>query len=195
LSTRLYCPSPAGPPRAGPPPRALTSSLPPSCPCSPWRPARPASPWRCGWPRCWGPRLAGSPAHSAGTQGPASRRSHPPPWVRRCPWLCCCPLLLPPPGQTLAEERDTICSSSVMLLRSVIVIFSKASSESAEPNPCSGTAVVLPAGVQRPTQRLFLLRHVASLGKGTGRGRKRYSALGQLPRRPRPKGLLIPSGA
>uniref|UniRef100_A0A674GAZ2 Uncharacterized protein n=1 Tax=Taeniopygia guttata TaxID=59729 RepID=A0A674GAZ2_TAEGU len=42
-------------------------------------PARPASPWRCGWPRCWGPRRAGSPGRSAGTRGPASRRSRPPP--------------------------------------------------------------------------------------------------------------------
>uniref|UniRef100_A0A8B9J009 Uncharacterized protein n=1 Tax=Amazona collaria TaxID=241587 RepID=A0A8B9J009_9PSIT len=133
------------PPPAQGTPRPLTSSRPPSCPCSPWRPARPASPWRCGWPRCWGPRPAGSPARSAGTRGPASRRSHPPPRVRRCPWLCCCPLLLPLPGQTLSKERHggAICSSSVMLLRSVIVIFSKASSESAQPNPAQEAAMVL----------------------------------------------------
>uniref|UniRef100_A0A8C9MWA3 Uncharacterized protein n=1 Tax=Serinus canaria TaxID=9135 RepID=A0A8C9MWA3_SERCA len=40
---------------------------------------RPGSPWRCGWPRCWDPRPAGSPGRSAGTRGPASRRSRPPP--------------------------------------------------------------------------------------------------------------------
>uniref|UniRef100_A0A8C6IZF7 Uncharacterized protein n=1 Tax=Melopsittacus undulatus TaxID=13146 RepID=A0A8C6IZF7_MELUD len=123
--------------RDNPPPPGLTSSRPPSCPCSPWRPARPASPWRCGWPRCWGPRRAGSPARSAGTRGPASRHSHPPP---RCPWLCCCPLLLPPPGQTLFErESGAICSSSVMLLRSGSPA-RKASSESAQPNSCSGSS-------------------------------------------------------
>uniref|UniRef100_A0A8B9M855 Uncharacterized protein n=1 Tax=Accipiter nisus TaxID=211598 RepID=A0A8B9M855_9AVES len=87
----------------------LISSPPPFCPCSPWRPARPGSPWHCGWPRCWGPHLAGSPTRSAKTRGPASHRNH-----------------LPP----------AICSSSVMLLRSVIVIFSRASSESASlPSP------------------------------------------------------------
>uniref|UniRef100_A0A8C3PHB3 Uncharacterized protein n=1 Tax=Calidris pygmaea TaxID=425635 RepID=A0A8C3PHB3_9CHAR len=105
-------------------PGPLISSPPPFCPCSPWRPARPASPWRCGWPRCWGPPPAGSPARSAGTRGPASRRSRLPPEGRGrgvggrgcgCPWRCCCPPLPPPPGQTLSGE-------------SVIVIFSRASS-------------------------------------------------------------------
>uniref|UniRef100_A0A8D0FPL2 Uncharacterized protein n=1 Tax=Strix occidentalis caurina TaxID=311401 RepID=A0A8D0FPL2_STROC len=116
---------PLTPGPAAPPPRALISSRPPSCPCSPWRPARPASPWRCGWPRCWGPRPAGSPARSAGTRGPASRRSRLPPAGReeeeagrgwgspsssrreRGP-------LPAGPNPTLAA----ICSSSVMLLRS-----------------------------------------------------------------------------
>uniref|UniRef100_A0A669QI80 Uncharacterized protein n=1 Tax=Phasianus colchicus TaxID=9054 RepID=A0A669QI80_PHACC len=125
-----------------PPP--LTSCPPPSCPCPPWRPAKPASPWRCGWPHCWGRRPAGSPAHSAGTRGPASHRSHPPPAGRQCPWLCCCPPQLPPPVRTLQESpKLAICSSSVMLLRSgsparpnscwVMVIFSRASSSPSPP--------------------------------------------------------------
>uniref|UniRef100_A0A8C4XRB0 Uncharacterized protein n=1 Tax=Falco tinnunculus TaxID=100819 RepID=A0A8C4XRB0_FALTI len=90
-----------------PRPRALNFSPPPFCPCCPWRPERPGSPWHCGWPRCWGPRPAGSPAHSARTRGPASHHNRLPPRVRRYPWLCCCPPLLPPPGQTLSEGRDS----------------------------------------------------------------------------------------
>uniref|UniRef100_A0A8B9BVQ6 Uncharacterized protein n=1 Tax=Anser brachyrhynchus TaxID=132585 RepID=A0A8B9BVQ6_9AVES len=123
---------------------AVTSGPPPSSPCRPWRPARPASPWRCGWPRCWGPRPAGSPGRSAGTRGPASRRSRPPPAGG---------------GRAARGGRHprAICSSSVMLLRSgsparpnsccVIVIFSRASSESAGTRCASRDSV---PGVTQP---------------------------------------------
>uniref|UniRef100_A0A493T7R1 Uncharacterized protein n=1 Tax=Anas platyrhynchos platyrhynchos TaxID=8840 RepID=A0A493T7R1_ANAPP len=121
----------------------VTSGPPPSSPCRPWRPARPASPWRCGSPRCWGPRPGGSPGRSAGTRGPASRRSRPPP-AGRCPWPRRRPPPPPRPARTLRDE-GAICSSSVMLLRSgsparpnscwVMVIFSRASSESAHTKP------------------------------------------------------------
>uniref|UniRef100_A0A8C3GF62 Uncharacterized protein n=1 Tax=Cairina moschata TaxID=8855 RepID=A0A8C3GF62_CAIMO len=118
----------------------VTSGPPPSSPCRPWRPARPASPWRCGSPRCWGPRPAGSPGRSAGTRGPASRRSRPPPAGRRRAGS----------AGGAAPGGRAICSSSVMLLRSgsparpnscwVMVIFSSASSESAHASPASPAA-------------------------------------------------------
>uniref|UniRef100_A0A8C2TTR8 Uncharacterized protein n=1 Tax=Coturnix japonica TaxID=93934 RepID=A0A8C2TTR8_COTJA len=139
----------------------VTSCPPPSCPCPPWRPVRPTTPWRSGWPRCWGPPRAGSPTRSAGTRGPASRRSHPPPpspwWARRCPWPCCCPHRPHPPA---------ICSSSVMLLRSgsparpnscwVMVIFSRASSES------MGTTATLTAWPGANSAALAQTAHTAS---------------------------------
>uniref|UniRef100_A0A7M4EN04 Uncharacterized protein n=1 Tax=Crocodylus porosus TaxID=8502 RepID=A0A7M4EN04_CROPO len=118
---------------------AVTSSPPLFCPCSPLRPERPGSPWHCGWPRCWGQHRAGSPAHSEGTQGPASRRNQPKPWLAG---KCCS-------FETGSQLGGAICSSSVMLLRSgsparpnsccVMVIFSRASSLPSPP------AAVIPA--------------------------------------------------
>uniref|UniRef100_A0A2I3TEJ6 Uncharacterized protein n=1 Tax=Pan troglodytes TaxID=9598 RepID=A0A2I3TEJ6_PANTR len=103
------------------------------------------SPQHFEWLHCWDPHLGGSLGHSEGTQGPASRRNHPPPWLAQMfPWLSWHQCLLILPGQTLDIcMAQTIFSSSVILLRSgspvwpnscwLMVIFSRASSESSVP--------------------------------------------------------------
>nr|AAC05749.1 putative peroxisome microbody protein 175.1 [Homo sapiens] len=126
-------------------PSSLTSCLPPSCPsCHPWWPGRPGSPQRFKWLHCWDPHLGGSPGHSEGTQDPASRRNHPPPWLAgKCPWLSWHQCLLIPPGQTLLLQGHLHDISNPLFLRSgspvwpnscwLMVIFSRTSSEPSVP--------------------------------------------------------------
>uniref|UniRef100_A0A9L0SPJ7 Uncharacterized protein n=1 Tax=Equus caballus TaxID=9796 RepID=A0A9L0SPJ7_HORSE len=94
--------------QAQPPfPSSLTSCPPPSClSCYPWWPGKPGSPWHFEWPRCWDPRLEGSPGHSEGTQDPASRHNHPPPGKGQCQLVA---------GGRPAGEQANVRDTSMLL--------------------------------------------------------------------------------